>query len=150
MLALGKFGGRELLYGADLDVVFIGHDVGAGERLIRAMGAKTAEGAVFPLDGRLRPHGEKGVLVTPLEAYRDYFDHQAQFWEAQALTKARAVYGSELQPLNAAVAEIWKRRSAQGALKAEIDKMYRRIVKERAKGDDLRTFQDRKRGADWH
>ena len=66
VLALGKFGGRELLYGADLDVVFIGNNVSAGERLIQAMSAKTAEGAVFPLDGRLRPDGEKGVLVTPL------------------------------------------------------------------------------------
>jgi glutamate-ammonia-ligase adenylyltransferase len=146
VLALGKFGGRELLYGADLDVVFIGHDVGAGERLMKAMGAKTAEGAVFPLDGRLRPHGEKGVLATPLAAYRDYFDHQAQFWEAQALTKARAVYGFELQPLNAAITEIWKRWSAQGALKAEIAKMYRRIVKERAKGDDLPHFKTGKGG----
>ena len=101
VLALGKFGGHELLYGADLDVVFIGNDVSAGEQLIQAMGAKTAEGAVFPLDGRLRPEGEKGVLVTPLSAYREYFDHRAQFWEAQALTKARAVYGPESQPLNA-------------------------------------------------
>ena len=36
VLALGKFGGRELLYGADLDVVFIGKDVSVGERLIQA------------------------------------------------------------------------------------------------------------------
>jgi glutamate-ammonia-ligase adenylyltransferase len=146
VLALGKFGGRELLYGADLDVVFIGNDVSAGERLIQAMGAKTAEGRVFPLDARLRPYGEKGVLVTPLAAYREYFDHRAQFWEAQALTKARAVYGSEAHSLNAAVAEIWKRWSAQGELKAEIEKMYRRIVKERAKGDDLLYFKTGKGG----
>ena len=141
VLALGKFGGCELLYGADLDVVFIGNDVTAGERLIQAMGAKTAEGAVFPLDGRLRPDGEKGVLVTPLSAYRAYFAQRAHFWEAQALTKARAVYGSEAQPLNAAVAEIWKRWSARAELKTEIEKMYRRIVKERAKGDDLVHFK---------
>jgi glutamate-ammonia-ligase adenylyltransferase len=146
VLALGKFGGHELLYGADLDVVFIGNDVGAGEKLIQAMGVKTAEGAVFPLDGRLRPHGEKGVLVAPLAAYREYFDRQAHFWEVQALTKARAVYGSEAQPLNATVAEIWRRRSSQGDLKAEIEKMYRRIVKERAKGDDLPYFKTGKGG----
>jgi [glutamine synthetase] adenylyltransferase / [glutamine synthetase]-adenylyl-L-tyrosine phosphorylase len=146
VLALGKFGGRELLYGADLDVVFIGNEVGAGEQLIQAMGAKTAEGAVFPLDGRLRPDGEKGVLVTPLAAYREYFDHRAHFWEAQALTKARAVYGSEAPSLNAIAAEIWARWSEQGDLKSEIQKMYRRIVKERAKGDDLRHFKTGKGG----
>ena len=141
VLAMGKFGGRELLYGADLDVVFIGNDVNAGGRLIQAMGAKTAEGAVFPLDGRLRPDGEKGVLVTSLAAYRAYFEQRAHFWEAQALTKARAVYGSEAQPLNAAVAETWKHWSARRDLKTEIEKMYRRIVKERAKGDDLAHFK---------
>jgi len=146
VLALGKFGGRELLYGADLDVVFIGNDVSAGERLIQAMTAKTAEGAVFPLDGRLRPDGEKGVLVTPLAAYRKYFETRAHFWEAQALTKARAVYGSEAQTLNAMVAEIWQGWSGQGELETEIRKMYRRIVKERAKGDDLPYFKTGKGG----
>jgi glutamate-ammonia-ligase adenylyltransferase len=146
VLALGKFGGRELLYGADLDVVFIGNDVSAGERLIQAMTAKTAEGAVFPLDGRLRPDGEKGVLVTPLAVYRKYFETRAHFWEAQALTKARAVYGSEAQTLNATVAEIWQGWSGQGELKTEIRKMYRKIVKERAKGDDLPYFKTGKGG----
>jgi [glutamine synthetase] adenylyltransferase / [glutamine synthetase]-adenylyl-L-tyrosine phosphorylase len=122
-------------------VVFIGNDSNAGGRLIQAMGAKTAEGAVFSLDGRLRPDGEKGVLVTPLTAYRAYFEQRAHFWEAQALTKARAVYGSEAQPLNAAVAEIWQHWSAHPGLKTEIERMYRRIVKERAKGDDLAHFK---------
>lgn len=146
VLALGKFGGYELLYGADLDLVFIGNDVSAGEQLIQAMGAKTAEGAVFPLDGRLRPDGEKGVLVTPLAAYREYFDNRAHFWEAQALTRARAVYGPEAATLNALVGEIWTRWSRRADLKSEIRKMYRRIVKERAKGDDLQHFKTGKGG----
>lgn len=144
--AMGKFGGRELIYGADLDVVFIGNDITAGEQLIRAMGAKMAEGAVFPLDGRLRPDGEKGVLVAPLAAYREYFDHRAQFWEAQALTKARAVYGPQAQQLSSAIAEIWNRWCAQGELKTHIAKMYHRILKERAKGDDLVHFKTGKGG----
>ena len=41
------------------------------------------------------------------------------FWEAQALTKARALCGSEAQALNAAVAEIWRRWSAHGDLSGE-------------------------------
>jgi [glutamine synthetase] adenylyltransferase / [glutamine synthetase]-adenylyl-L-tyrosine phosphorylase len=146
VLALGKFGGRELLYGADLDLVFIGNDVSAGEQLIQAMGAKTEEGAVFPLDGRLRPDGEKGVLVAPLAAYREYFDHRAHFWEAQALTRARAVYGPEAPSLNETVSQIWTRWSRQADLKSEIQKMYRRIVKERAKGNDLQHFKTGKGG----
>lgn len=146
VLALGKFGGRELLYGADLDVVFLGNDVNAGKQLIQAMSAKTAEGAVFPMDGRLRPDGEKGVLVTTLAAYREYFDQRAHFWEAQALTKARAVYGPEASALNATVADAWKRWSVRADLKTEIGQMYRRIVKERAKGEDLPHFKTGKGG----
>ncbi|MBV8377717.1 MAG: hypothetical protein JO279_12020, partial [Verrucomicrobia bacterium] len=146
VLALGKFGGGELLYGADLDVVFIGNQVKAGGQLIQAMGAKTAEGVVFPIDARLRPHGEKGVLVSPLSAYREYFEQRAQFWEAQALTKARAVHGSETQSLDLAVAEIWKRWSVRGEPKTEIRRMYQRIRRERAKGDDLLCFKTGKGG----
>jgi glutamate-ammonia-ligase adenylyltransferase len=141
VLALGKFGGRELLYGADLDVVFIGNNINAGGQLIHAMGAKTAEGRVFPLDARLRPDGANGVLVIPLSAYREYFDHRAQFWEAQALTKARALCGPEAQPLSTVVAEIWSRWSARGDLAERIHEMYRRIVKERAKGDEFSHFK---------
>jgi [glutamine synthetase] adenylyltransferase / [glutamine synthetase]-adenylyl-L-tyrosine phosphorylase len=141
VLALGKFGGRELLYGADLDVVFIGGDIAAGTQLIQSMGARTAEGSVYPLDGRLRPDGEKGVLVTSLEAYREYFEKRAQFWEAQALTKARAVYGPERDALDAAVGDIWRRRSENVDIEPEIARMYRRIVKERAKGEDRLFFK---------
>jgi glutamate-ammonia-ligase adenylyltransferase len=146
VLALGKFGGRELLYGADLDVVFIGNDINAGEQLIHAMGAKMEEGRVFPLDARLRPEGANGVLEIPLSTYREYFDHRAQFWEAQALTKARALCGPEAQPLNAAVAEIWSRWSARSDLRERIHDMYRRIVKERTKGDDFSHFKTGKGG----
>ena len=80
-----------------------------------------------------------------MAAYREYFEQRAHFWEAQALTKARAVYGSNAIT-NAAVTEIWKRWSAHGDLKTEIAKMYRRIVKERAKGDDLSHFKTGKGG----
>jgi glutamate-ammonia-ligase adenylyltransferase len=146
VLALGKFGGRELLYGADLDVVFIGNDIGAGAQLIQSMGARMAEGSVYPLDSRLRPDGEKGVLVTPLAAYREYFDQRAQFWEVQALTKGRAVYGPEREKLDAAIGDIWRRRSESVDIQEVIAPMYRRIVKERAKGEDRLFFKTGKGG----
>jgi [glutamine synthetase] adenylyltransferase / [glutamine synthetase]-adenylyl-L-tyrosine phosphorylase len=146
ILALGKFGGRELLYGADLDVVFIGHDVSAGAQLKQYMGARMSEGAVYPLDERLRPDGEKGVLVTPLSAYREYFERRSQFWEAQALTKARAVYGPEVEALESVVRETWSQRSARVDLKQEIGKMYWRILKQRVKGNDRIFFKTGKGG----
>jgi [glutamine synthetase] adenylyltransferase / [glutamine synthetase]-adenylyl-L-tyrosine phosphorylase len=146
LLALGKFGGRELLYGADLDVVFIGGEIGAGERLIQAMSAKTSEGSVFPVDARLRPEGANGLLVIPLTAYSDYFEHRAQFWEKQALTKARVLFGPEVEPLDNTVTANWMRASETPDLKEQIYKMYHRITKERVKGDDQTHFKTGKGG----
>ena len=146
ILALGKFGGRELLYGADLDVVFIGNEPSAGERLIHAMTARTSEGSVFPVDARLRPEGANGVLVIPLSGYRDYFEHRAQYWEMQALTKARALSGPEVELLSDTVAAIWMKASQLPDLKQQIYKMYYRITKERVKGDDEAHFKTGKGG----
>jgi glutamate-ammonia-ligase adenylyltransferase len=146
ILALGKFGGRELFYGADLDVVFIGNEIDAAKRLIHAMTARTGEGSVFPMDTRLRPEGANGVLVVPLTAYRDYFEHRAQFWEMQALTKGRALCGHEVDSLRDTVTAIWMRASETPDLKQQIYKMYQRILKERTKGDDLAHYKTGKGG----
>jgi glutamate-ammonia-ligase adenylyltransferase len=110
------------------------------------MTAKTGEGSVFPVDARLRPEGANGVLVIPLSAYRDYFDRRAQFWEMQALTKARALIGPDLEPLRDAVTTIWMQASETPDLKQQIYKMYHRITKERVKGDDVTHFKTGKGG----
>ena len=48
---------------------------------------------MFPTDARLRPDGEKGLLVNTLDAFEDYYRRRAQLWEIQALTRARFVAG---------------------------------------------------------
>jgi glutamate-ammonia-ligase adenylyltransferase len=146
ILAMGKFGGRELLYGADLDVAFIGRNVAAAERLIEAMAMKRAEGSVFPLDTRLRPEGQNGRLVIPLVAYREYFERRAQFWEVQALTKGRTVFGPESEALNAAVTEIWTAWSERPGARQQIYRMYERVIKERTKGSEQLHFKAGKGG----
>jgi len=101
VIGVGKFGGMELGYGADLDVLFVG-GTGAGDqaeasklasRVIEFMSRQTGAGSLFPVDARLRPDGEKGTLASPLEAHRDYYGKRAQLWERQALVKARFVAG---------------------------------------------------------
>ncbi len=133
ILALGKFGGRELLYGADLDVVFIGEEPGPAERLIAALSASTNAGRVFPIDTRLRPEGEQGMLVVTLAGYESYFRGRAQTWEQQALTKARVISGPESSALAVLITKIWERLRVRPNTKAEIAGMYERIIKERAK-----------------
>jgi glutamate-ammonia-ligase adenylyltransferase len=141
LLAQGKFGGRELLYGADLDLVFVGRDKVAAGRLIQGMGAKTEAGRVFPVDARLRPEGENGPLVVSLETYRHYFQDRAQSWERQALTKARVVCGPAADDLALAVDEIWNRfREHRGAF-SDIAHMYRRVVRERGSENEFLQFK---------
>ena len=137
VLALGKFGGRELLYGADLDVVLVGEDPLLAEKLIKLMNTKTSEGRVFGLDTRLRPEGESGALVVGLEQYEAYFEHRAQVWEMQSLSKARVLAGPHAAPLAAAVRRIWEKAAGRTDLRDKIADMYLRVVTQREKGADF-------------
>src|SRR5262245_23882145 len=78
IIALGKFGGREISYGADLDVLFVGEDVRAAQNLMTAMAQPTAEGNIWALDARLRPEGEKGPVVCSLDTFESYYAGRAQ------------------------------------------------------------------------
>src|SRR4029453_17563794 len=78
IIALGKFGGREISYGADLDVLFVGEDVRSAQNLVVAMAQPTAEGNIWVLDARLRPEGEKGPVVCSLDTYQSYYAGRAQ------------------------------------------------------------------------
>ena len=137
VVAMGKFGGRELSYGADLDVMFIGGDNAGAAGLIRALSAMTAEGRAFPMDARLRPEGEKAPLTCSLESYEDYFMHRGQLWEAQALTKARPIGGPQQREFLDLAKQIWRRFGARKDLFAEIAAMHERIRKERVTDETL-------------
>jgi glutamate-ammonia-ligase adenylyltransferase len=58
------------------------------------LSSRTEFGVAFITDARLRPDGEKGLLVNTLEAYEDYYRHRAQLWEIQSLSRARPVAGN--------------------------------------------------------
>ena len=101
IIGLGKLGGQEINYGSDLDIVFVTE---SGEKslpqcqrlateLMELVSAPTEMGAVFPLDARLRPDDEKGLLVNTLKAHEEYYRRRAAQWEIQALTRVRAVAG---------------------------------------------------------
>jgi [glutamine synthetase] adenylyltransferase / [glutamine synthetase]-adenylyl-L-tyrosine phosphorylase len=46
------------------------------------------------MDARLRPDGEKGLLVNTLDAYEDYYRRRAMLWEIQAISRNRPVAGN--------------------------------------------------------
>jgi [glutamine synthetase] adenylyltransferase / [glutamine synthetase]-adenylyl-L-tyrosine phosphorylase len=101
IIAMGRFGGGELGFGSDLDVLYVFRDVGAGEsatdvaRQIVHTITRLSDDVLFPveLDAGLRPEGKNGPLVRSLDAYRAYYERWALGWEAQALLRARDVVG---------------------------------------------------------
>lgn len=114
IVAYGSFGGGELGFGSDLDLVFLFDPVLANQqsqgaraldggrylvrlsqRVLHWLATPTHAGALYPVDVRLRPDGAKGLLVSPLDAFRDYQLQRAWVWEHQALLRARAVAGPE-------------------------------------------------------
>jgi glutamate-ammonia-ligase adenylyltransferase len=102
IVAMGRFGGAELSYASDLDVliVFEGrttNDVLAAEEtaeaLVRTVNGTTPAGRLFILDTELRPEGRQGPLARSIEGYRTYYRRWARTWERQALVRARPVAG---------------------------------------------------------
>ncbi|HEY5945711.1 MAG TPA: bifunctional [glutamate--ammonia ligase]-adenylyl-L-tyrosine phosphorylase/[glutamate--ammonia-ligase] adenylyltransferase [Kofleriaceae bacterium] len=101
VLALGKLGGYELGYAADLDVVFVyqadddavEHFSRLAQRLLNALRQRTPRGRLYEVDTRLRPSGTQGLLVSSLAAWRRYHEQDARLWERQALIKLRPVAG---------------------------------------------------------
>jgi len=141
IIALGKFGGREIGYGADLDVLFVGEDIRAAQNLVVAMAQPSAEGNLPTLDARLRPDGEKGPLVCSLAAYESYYQRRAQLWELHALTRARSVT-SPLQDQFIDMAQrCWREASQRDDLFHQIDNMLERIRRERGSGHDFLDFK---------
>lgn len=110
VLALGKFGGRELAEGSDLDIMLVydaptdegGAKLTAGEfyarltqRLISALSAPTEEGSLYEIDTKLRPSGSKGPVAVRLSSFERYYAEEAWTWELQALTRIRPVAGDD-------------------------------------------------------
>src|SRR5437588_9586746 len=104
VLALGKLGGSELNYSSDVDLMYIFGDgkeppratVSNREYFIRLaqqvpeiLAGVTREGAVVPIDLRLRPQGAEGELAIPLAQALRYYASTANDWEQQALIKVR-------------------------------------------------------------
>jgi glutamate-ammonia-ligase adenylyltransferase len=101
IIGMGKLGGREIGYGSDLDIIFV-TDAPPDKlpplqrmaaEIMDLLSSQTAAGTVFRTDARLRPDGEKGLLVNTLIAHEEYYRKRAGLWEIQALTRARPVAG---------------------------------------------------------
>ena len=97
VIAMGKWGGRELNYSSDIDVLFVADQPQLADRVARrfiaVLSEPTASGIAFRVDADLRPEGSRSPLTRNLDAYRSYYEQWAQPWEFQALIKARPAAG---------------------------------------------------------
>ncbi len=112
ILGLGKFGGRELNFCSDLDLILVMEDDGycrkqdrethttngefytrACRDLVARLQETTDEGFLYHIDLRLRPEGEMGPLVRTQSAMESYYFTAGQTWERLAMIRGRVVAG---------------------------------------------------------
>ena len=107
IVAMGRYGGFELSYGSDADVLFVhepepGADPQEASTYAHAVANELRRLLLLPggdpalqVDADLRPEGKQGPLVRTLESYASYYAKWSKVWEAQALLRAEAVVGDE-------------------------------------------------------
>ncbi|HEX2768064.1 MAG TPA: bifunctional [glutamate--ammonia ligase]-adenylyl-L-tyrosine phosphorylase/[glutamate--ammonia-ligase] adenylyltransferase [Geobacteraceae bacterium] len=119
IIGMGKFGGRELNFSSDIDLIYLyssdeGETSGIArspgllkgkislhtffvkqtEMITRALSLVTEDGFVFRVDLGLRPEGKSGEMAVSLHSAASYYEYWGQSWERAAMLKARPVAGS--------------------------------------------------------
>ncbi|MCG5529296.1 bifunctional [glutamate--ammonia ligase]-adenylyl-L-tyrosine phosphorylase/[glutamate--ammonia-ligase] adenylyltransferase [Halorhodospira halochloris] len=156
VVAYGKFGGLELGYNSDLDLVFIHDSCGQAavtdgqrpldnqaffsrlaQRVIHFLNTPTPGGIVYEIDTRLRPSGKAGLMSTSIEAFYAYQLHNAWTWEHQALVRARPVAGDEqlCQRFNKIRSEVLGLQRDSAQLKEQVSSMRERQRREKGSSD---------------
>ncbi|MFI1416797.1 bifunctional [glutamine synthetase] adenylyltransferase/[glutamine synthetase]-adenylyl-L-tyrosine phosphorylase [Streptomyces sp. NPDC020731] len=107
IIGMGRFGGHELGYGSDADVLFV-HEPrdGVDEReaaeaankvvaeMRRLLQVPSADPPLL-IDADLRPEGKSGPMVRTLKSYEAYYRRWSLVWERHALLRAEYVAGDE-------------------------------------------------------
>lgn len=112
IIAMGRYGGGELSYGSDADVMFVYGDVEDSEPPNAAEKAAQAAHSIanelrsllmapstdpeLVIDADLRPEGKSGPLVRSLKSFQSYYEKWSSGWETQALLRAKPVAGDTL------------------------------------------------------
>ena len=105
VIGMGRFGGHELGYGSDADLLFV-HEPRPGvdeqeaaraanrvvEEMRRLLQLPTADPPLL-IDADLRPEGKSGPMVRTLGSYEAYYRRWSLVWEAQALLRAEPMAG---------------------------------------------------------
>ena len=156
IVAMGKLGGREMTASSDVDLILI-YDCAPEavqsdgrrplapshyyarltQRFIAALSAQTAEGALYEVDMRLRPSGQKGPVATRLSSFVDYQNSEAWTWEHLALTRARVIAGSfRLQDqVDESIRSVLTKPRDRAQVAADVRDMRQRIAADKGTTD---------------
>ena len=148
IIAYGKFGGKEMSYLSDLDLVFVFDEKKSKDRdkyikLVQRFNSwvtsYTASGILYDIDLRLRPDGGSGLLVSSWDAYSEYQLNRSLIWEHQALTRARFVSENKTlkRKFNNLRQSIMQEQRDIGKLKTDIIEMRERIYRDKKPTGDL-------------
>ncbi len=162
IVAMGRYGGFELSYASDADVLFVHDPLPAVDQHVattyaqavahelRRLLALPMTDPALEVDADLRPEGKQGPLVRTLDSYAAYYAKWSRVWEAQALLRADAAVG-EPGLRERFTALIDGLRYPEGGLTtadvAEIRRIKARVDRERLpRGADPRTHLKLGRG----
>jgi glutamate-ammonia-ligase adenylyltransferase len=109
MFALGKFGGEEMGFASDVELMIIFAENGATsgkksisniefyEKAIATLNQNihSKKEGLFELDLRLRPYGKAGNIAVVKKSFEEYFHPEGAAWqfERQALVRMRPIWG---------------------------------------------------------
>jgi glutamate-ammonia-ligase adenylyltransferase len=140
ILGMGRLGLSEFDLASDADLVFLAgseaqredmeHWTRSAEKTITVLASYTSDGTLFPVDTRLRPHGQEGDLVVTLNELLNYIQENAQGWELLTYLKACPLAGNPQLGEEASSrlqAAIYNRLPAFRDFEGEIHQMRRRL-----------------------
>lgn len=149
VIGMGKLGSREMTASSDLDLIIV-YDAGGAtssdgdkpltislyfarltQKLVSALTALTAEGALYEVDMRLRPSGGQGPVAVSLESFDSYQREKAWTWEHMALTRSQVVTGdpSLAAEVNAIIVDVLSAPRDRAQVQADIAEMRGRLIK---------------------
>jgi glutamate-ammonia-ligase adenylyltransferase len=101
VVGMGRWGGRELSYGSDIDLMYV-HGDKQGQRgtelaveLGKVLSEPSRHGEAYTIDADLRPEGRKGPLSRSLASFRRYYEEWVEPWELLAMVRARPIAGHQ-------------------------------------------------------
>ncbi len=142
VIGMGRFGGAELGFGSDADVMYVFRTLtlepeAANDRaryIVRELNRLTEDSRLpLDLDIGLRPEGTNGPVVRSLDSYRAYYRRWSLTWEAQALLRARGVAGDAalLNDFTALANEVRYPAAISDTVVREVRRIKARVENER-------------------